>query len=68
MSSVTTLPTCTCADGVICDSCASQQIESSVPAGFVELLPGMLNTDEQDDLHLAATSWLSALDGGQYGQ
>jgi hypothetical protein len=68
VSSATAPQVCTCADGVICDSCASQQIESSVPAGFVELLPGMLNTDEQDDLHLAATSWLSALNGGQYGQ
>ena len=68
MSSVAVSPTCTCTDGVICDSCASQQIESSVPPGFVELVPGVLNADEQNDLHLAATSWLSSLNGGQYGQ
>jgi len=61
-------PTCTCANGVICDSCASQQIEASVPAGFVELAPGVLNTDEQNDLHLAATEWLTVLNGGQYGR
>lgn len=67
MSSLTVPPPCTCADGVICDSCASQQIESSIPPDFVELVPGMLNASEQDDLHLAATSWLTVLSGGQYG-
>jgi hypothetical protein len=64
----TDAPTCTCADGVICDSCASSQIEA-LSAGSVELEPGMLTSTETagivSALRSSATSWLASLGGGQ---
>jgi len=60
---------CICTDGIVCDSCASMQIEvlnASNATDCVALFPGVITSNEYELLRLAVTGWLDGLSGGHH--